>query len=99
MISLKDKNKIVELADKYKVSQILLFGSALFKDDFSDIDLAVKGIKPELFFKFYGELIFAVSKPVDLIDLDIENPFVKLVQQEGVKIYGWFTTANRGGNI
>ena len=88
MISEKDKNKISELANKYGVSQILLFGSALLKDNFNDIDLAVKGIKPELFFKFYGELLFAVSKPVDLIDLDIENPFVELVQQEGVKIYG-----------
>ena len=91
MISQEDKTKITELAQRYGVSQILLFGSALLKDDFSDIDLAVKGIKPELFFKFYGELIFKVSKPVDLIDLDIDNPFVKLVQQEGVPIYGWLT--------
>ncbi len=88
MISEKDKNIISKLADKYGASQVLVFGSALLRDNFNDIDLAVKGIKPELFFKFYGELISAVSKPIDLIDLDIENPFVELVRQEGVKIYG-----------
>jgi len=88
MISQEDRNKIAELAKKYSVSQVLLFGSALFRDNFTDIDLGIKGIKPELFFKFYGELLFAVSKPVDLVDLDIENPFIELVRQEGMKIYG-----------
>ncbi|MCD4813919.1 nucleotidyltransferase domain-containing protein [bacterium] len=88
MISQTDKNIISSLADKYQASQVLVFGSASLGDKFSDIDLAVKGIKPELFFKFYGELMFAISKPVDLVDLDIENPFVDLVRQDGVKIYG-----------
>jgi len=88
MISQDDREKISELAAKYGVSQILLFGSALNKDNPNDIDLAVKGIKPELFFKFYGEILSTVSNSVDLIDLDIENPFVELVRQEGIKIYG-----------
>ena len=88
MISSEDKKKITALADKYGISQILLFGSAAMGDNFNDIDLAVKGIKPELFFKFYGELLFAVSKPVDLLDLDMKNPFIDLVRQEGLKIYG-----------
>lgn len=88
MVSEEDKNKITQLARKYEVSQVLLFGSALLKDSFNDIDLAVKGLKPEQFFKFYGELMFAVSKPVDLIDLDMKNPFVDLVRQEGIAIYG-----------
>jgi predicted nucleotidyltransferase len=74
MISKKDKNAISQLAKKYRASQVLLFGSALTKNKFNDIDLAVKGIKPELFFKFYGELLFKVSKPVDLIDLNADNP-------------------------
>jgi predicted nucleotidyltransferase len=88
MVSEEDKNKISQLARKYGVSQVLLFGSALSRDNFNDIDLAVQGLKPEQFFKFYGELMFMVSKPVDLIDLDIKNPFADLVRQEGLKIYG-----------
>lgn len=88
MISQEDRNNIIKLASKYSVSQILLFGSALYKDSFNDIDLGVNGLKSEFFFKFYGELIFALSKPVDLIDLGVENPFIELVQKEGLKIYG-----------
>ncbi|MBI4651648.1 nucleotidyltransferase domain-containing protein [Candidatus Desantisbacteria bacterium] len=88
MITQEDKNKISELAKKYHISQVLLFGSALKNDSFNDIDLGIKGINPELFFKFYGELLFALSKSVDLVDLDIDNPFITFVQQEGIKIYG-----------
>jgi len=88
MISETDKTIIADLARKYGASQILLFGSAISKDNFNDIDLGVKGIDPKLFFRFYGDLLLAISKPVDLIDLDMENPFIDLVRQEGVQIYG-----------
>ena len=88
MITQEDKNKITELAKKYNISQVLLFGSALYNDNLNDIDLGIKGIAPKLFFKFYGELLFTINKPVDLIDLDIDNPFIELVKQEGLKIYG-----------
>ena len=55
MISKKDKEIITRCAEKYGVSSVYLFGSALDKNrGYNDIDLAVKGIKPEVFFKFYG---------------------------------------------
>jgi len=88
MISQEDKKKILELAKKYNISKILLFGSATYKDDYHDIDIAVKGLKPEWFFKFYGEIILKLSKPIDLIDLDDNNSFVNLINKEGIKIYG-----------
>jgi len=56
--------------------------------EYNDIDLAVKGIKPEVFFKFYGELLRSLSKPVDLVDLSKKSLFNQIIEEKGVKIYG-----------
>ena len=88
MISEKDKKTILELAKKYKVKRIILFGSAS-KDKISrDIDLAVEGIPDKLFFKFYSELIFSLSKPVDLVDLSKKSKFSEIITSEGIQLYG-----------
>ncbi len=74
---------------KYKVPTIYLFGSSLDRDSgYNDIDLAVKGIKPEIFFKFYGELLRNLSKPVDLVDLSKKSLFNQIIEEKGVRIYG-----------
>ncbi len=57
-------------------------------DKANDLDIAVKGIRPELFFKFYAELFKRLSKPVDLVDLSRKSLFNDLVEQTGVVIYG-----------
>lgn len=89
MISERDKEIITQCAKKYKVSTIYLFGSSLDRDSgYNDIDLAVKGIKPEVFFKFYGELLRSLSKPVDLLDLSQKSLFNQIIEERGVKIYG-----------
>ena len=54
----------------------------------NDIDIAVKGIKPELFFKFYAYLYKHLSKPVDLVDLSRISLFNNLIEETGIKIYG-----------
>ena len=79
----------MELARRYNVGRILLFGSSTDPNRYSDdIDLAVEGIVPEQFFSFYGELIFALSKPVDLIDLSNDTTFNKLIYRDGIRLYG-----------
>jgi predicted nucleotidyltransferase len=89
MISEKDRIKIIELAKKYKVSSVYLFGSSLdINSEANDIDLGVKGIEPKLFFKFYGEILRLLSKSVDLVDLSEETLFNNIVEKNGVKIYG-----------
>lgn len=89
MISKKHRKIIIECAKKYNVSTIILFGSSLHKNKrYNDIDLAVKGIKTEFFFKFYGELMRRLSKPVDLVDLSKSSLFTKIIEKKGVKIYG-----------
>lgn len=89
MLSEVDKAAITGCAQKYNVSAIYLFGSSLNPDSHArDIDLGVKGINPAEFFKFYGELMRKLSKPVDLVDLAPRTLFNALVEKRGVKIYG-----------
>ncbi len=89
MITENDKKIILQYAKKYNVSSIILFGSSLEKGKkANDIDLGVKGIEPQLFFKFYAKLYKYLSKPVHLIDLSRKSLFNDLVEETGQKIYG-----------
>jgi predicted nucleotidyltransferase len=89
MLSESDKAVIIKYARKYNVKAVYLFGSSLTPDaQARDIDLGVKGIKPALFFKFYGELLRHLSKPVDVVDLSHKTLFNTLVEQRGIRIYG-----------
>lgn len=68
--------------------EIYLFGSVNtgFVHGNSDIDLAVRGIKPEDFFSIYGELMFMLEHNVDLIDLDLQEEFGKdLIRTENLR--------------
>jgi uncharacterized protein len=89
MISEKDKKTLINLAEKYNVTRLLLFGSSVSSNrESNDIDLAVEGLSAEFFFKFYGELIFSLSKPVDLIDIGKKSRFRDVILEESVDIYG-----------
>ena len=89
MISNKDKYCLLEIAKKYGVFKIYLFGSNINSaSEPKDIDLAVEGLPDSLFFKFYAELIFSLSKPVDLIDLKKKSLLSKMIKSEGILLYG-----------
>lgn len=88
MISEEEKEIIIRYAKKYHVSSVYLFGSSLDHHEYNDIDLAVYGIKPSLFFKFYGELLRNLPKSVDLIDLSEKSLFNQIIEKNSVKIYG-----------
>jgi len=89
MITDADKKTIREISKKYLAKRVLLFGSSLNSiKESRDIDIAVEGIPPEDFFKYYGDLLLKLSKPVDVIDLSVTSKFVKLIEQEGVVLYG-----------
>lgn len=66
-------------------SEVYLFGSAArgVMREGSDIDLAVSGLPPEVFFKALGEAEDALGRPLDLIDLDEVNPFTQYLKEEG----------------
>ncbi len=85
MITEIDKNAIKEISNKYHASRVLLFGSSAIPDRKSnDIDIAVEGIAPADYYRFYGELMFALSKPVDVVDLSGNSKFIQLIKREGI---------------
>ena len=89
MISPQDVKTIRETAQRYGLKRVLLFGSAAdSRREPRDIDLAVEGLEPARFFQFHGDLLLALSLPVDVFDLSQSGRFAELVRQEGVPIYG-----------
>lgn len=89
MISEKDKAIIISYAKKFNVKEIYLFGSSLNNErQANDIDLAVRGVSPVLFFDFYGKMLRYLSKPVDVVNLSRKSRFTELVEKQAVKIYG-----------
>jgi len=89
MITETDRKTIDDLARKYHAKRVVLFGSSLSSgDEYRDIDIGVEGIRGEDFFSFYGELLCALSKPVDVVDLSARTRLVELILQEGVSLYG-----------
>lgn len=88
MITEKDKKTIKDIARKYHASRVLLFGSALSDTtEGRDIDIAVEGVADRDFYAFYGELLYALSKPVDVVDLSKKSKFSELVLKEGIPLY------------
>jgi predicted nucleotidyltransferase len=49
----------------------------------SDIDMAVSGLPPEVFFRAMAKASRALGRPIDLIDLDEDNPFTRYLKKEG----------------
>ena len=89
MIAESDKRKIREISEKYHAKRVLLFGSCLdVTRESRDIDIAVEGVSPEDFFKYYGDLMLKLSKPIDVVDLSERSKFTELIQQEGILLYG-----------
>lgn len=89
MLSNEDKIQVRRIAQKYNVGKVYLFGSQLDSTrESTDIDLAVEGISDAVFFKFYADLIFHLSKPVDVIDLKKKSLFNDLVKKESIVLYG-----------
>ncbi|MBE0576977.1 MAG: hypothetical protein IH613_13920 [Desulfuromonadales bacterium] len=87
MITDKDRASILAIARKYQVSKVLLFGSSLSANvESRDIDIAIEGLADKDYFAFYGELMCALSKPVDVIDLSKRSKFVDMVLREGVPL-------------
>ena len=88
MISEKDKKIILLYARKYNLEKVILFGSSKERADARDIDIGIRGIAPKLFFDFCWELYRDLSKPVDVIDLSIDCLFNKLIEEDGLGLYG-----------
>jgi len=86
-LPVQDLATIVSYAKQYHVQSVYVFGSSLNTPAASDIDLAVWGIPPQYYFKFYGKLLRHLSKPIDLVDLSHPSLFNELIKAKAIKIY------------
>ncbi len=81
--------KIVKISKEFGARMVLLFGSCLEDIKLArDIVIAVSGVKPREFFKYYGRVSMAVDDEVDIIDLDdVREHFYKRILSKGRVIY------------
>lgn len=66
--------------------EVYVFGSAAKGSEMrpnSDVDLAVSGLPPEVFFRAMSDAESALGLPLDLIDLDEDSPFTRYLKTEG----------------
>jgi predicted nucleotidyltransferase len=80
-------NLIQRAADELKSAgarEIYVFGSAArgASDAGSDIDLAVSGLPPSVFYRAGARVSDLTGCSVDLIDLDISTPFTRYLRME-----------------
>ena len=82
------KQAIAQAAAALKASgakEVYIFGSAArgtMHED-SDLDFAIAGLPPELFFKALSAASRVLGRTLDLIDLDEATPFTRYLKEEG----------------
>ena len=64
---------------------VFLFGSMVTGKihDKSDIDIGIKGLPPERFFKVYSKLYMNLDNGFHLVDFDCDNEFFSLLERLG----------------
>lgn len=77
--------KVVEVLKGAGAREVYVFGSCAtggMRND-SDLDVAVSGLPPRLFFKAMSQAAAVLRRPLDLIDLDESTPFTRYLQKQG----------------
>jgi predicted nucleotidyltransferase len=64
--------------------EVFVFGSAAKGklSGRSDLDLAVSGLPPAIFYKMGARISDLLGRSVDLIDLDVTTPFTRYLRDE-----------------
>jgi predicted nucleotidyltransferase len=77
--------KAVEILLRHGASEIFVFGSHAQDNatQFSDLDLAIRGMPPENFYRAVGEVCAALSVPADVVDLDESGPALDYLKAHG----------------
>ncbi len=80
-----DIEKATRILKEGGATEVYIFGSAAAGEarPESDLDLAVKGIPPERYFQVGGQVMLAVSRSVDILDLDSPTPFTEYLIRKG----------------
>lgn len=66
--------------------EVYVFGSAAHGTlrENSDVDMAVSGLPPEVFFRAMAAAHDALGCPLDLVDLDEDNAFTRYLKSKGL---------------
>lgn len=86
------KAKVIELAQKYRIKKVILFGSRARGDNWerSDIDLAISGGDRVRFALDVDEIeIVSTLLMFDVVDLDepCNEELLESIQREGIVLY------------
>lgn len=78
-----DIKRAIKILKEYGCTEIYIFGSLINNsfNDKSDIDIAIKGLQPELFFKAYSDLTVELQHSVDLINMETQKRFVDFLTE------------------
>lgn len=81
----KDVLRAIELLKDSGCNEIYLFGSLIEGKvrKGSDIDFAIRGCKPEVYYHLIGKLMMELEHSIDLINLDRADEFTKYLSMEG----------------
>jgi predicted nucleotidyltransferase len=81
----EDIKKATYLLKNAGSKSVYLFGSMVTGKihDNSDIDIGIKGLPPEDFFKVYSRLYMDFDNEIDLIDFDYDNDMFSLLERLG----------------
>jgi predicted nucleotidyltransferase len=52
----------------------------------SDIDFGVRGCPPGQFYALQGKLLLTLSRPADLVDLDVDADLTAFLEREAVSV-------------
>jgi len=78
-------SKAAKLFIRLGASQVFVFGSAV-KGQLrpnSDIDMAVCGLPPVVYFSAISQASDLIGRPVDLVDLDDDSGLVRYLRRSG----------------
>jgi predicted nucleotidyltransferase len=80
-----DVRTLVDLLKDSGAREVYLFGSLVrpSASTVRDIDVAVRGLPPSLFFRVYGQLMMRLDHDFDLVDLDGDGHFVQSLVESG----------------
>lgn len=85
----EDIKKAIKILKENGATEIYIFGS-IEKGNFnknSDIDIAIRGVKQENFYKVASILMFEIEKEIDLIDLDDEkDKFARMLIDKNILV-------------
>jgi predicted nucleotidyltransferase len=76
--------RAAEVLKAASAREVYVFGSAAKPRGVPprDVDMAVSGLPPHLFFRAYGEAGDVLEVPLDLVDLDEDSAFVNYLKEK-----------------